>query len=53
MLSRKSARTPRPKTHQPGDRVQVRRAYGLIGRVEKVIYRDKPAFFGYLDQPER
>ncbi|WP_214317110.1 hypothetical protein [Nonomuraea sediminis] len=48
MPSRKPARQPRPKTYEPGDRVQVRRAYGVIGRVVEVIRRSKPAFFGYL-----
>ncbi|MFI9553657.1 hypothetical protein [Nonomuraea endophytica] len=44
----KPARPPRPKTYEVGDRVQVRRAYGVVGRVEKVIRRSRPAFFGYL-----
>ncbi|WP_345486018.1 hypothetical protein, partial [Planotetraspora phitsanulokensis] len=48
MPSRKPARPPRPKTYQPGDRVQIRRAYGVIGHVVEVIRRSKPAFFGYL-----
>ncbi|MFG1965725.1 hypothetical protein [Nonomuraea sp. NPDC049028] len=47
MPSRKPARS-RPKTYEPGDRVQPRRAYGVVGHVVEVIRRSKPAFFGYL-----
>lgn len=45
---RASTKVPRPRTYGPGDRVQIRRAYGVTGIVVEVIRRSRPAFFGYL-----
>ncbi len=47
-MTRKQAKPARPRTYEPGDRVQLRGAYGVIGTVVQVIRRSKPAFFGYL-----
>ncbi|MFD8564857.1 hypothetical protein ACFV1N_46970 [Streptosporangium canum] len=47
-LRKRSRKVPRPRTYTPGERVQLRGAYGVTGHVLKVIYRNSPPFFGYL-----